>query len=109
MKARFLISAPAFSRLGPAAGDRGWLSDPEYAQRTVERIIARVPAGGAREIGGRRLEDLAAMSGEFAADTVEEVVTAIARFFGECPSRVEADGVEYVAGMAIAAFEPLTV
>jgi hypothetical protein len=107
MKARFLISAPAFSRLGPAAGDRGWCSDPEYAQLTVERVIARVPAGGAREIGGRRLEDLAAMSGEFAADTVEEVVTTIARFFGERPPCVEAGGVEYAVGARVTAFERL--
>jgi hypothetical protein len=98
MRARFLISAPAYSRLGRAAVvDRGWRSDPEYAERTVERVIAQVPAGGAREIGGRRLEDLAAMSGEFAADTVEEVVAAIARFFGERPSCVEADGLGYAA------------
>jgi hypothetical protein len=96
MKARFLISAPAFSRLGPAAGDRGWRSDPEYAERTVERIIARAGAGsGEREIGGRRVEELAAMSGDFAADSVEEVIAAIARFFGERPPCVEAEGPGY--------------
>jgi hypothetical protein len=96
MKARFLISAPAFSRLGPAAGDRGWRSDPEYAQRTVERVIARgSAAGGVREIGGRPLEELAAMSGEFAADSLEEVIAAIARFFGERPPCVEAEGLGY--------------
>src|SRR5262245_13090673 len=106
-KASFLISAPAFSRLGPAAGDRGWRSDPEYAQRTVERLIARVPAGGAREIGGRRLEDLAAMSGEFTADTIEEVIAAIARFFRERPSCVEAEGVDHGPGGMAPAFEPL--
>jgi hypothetical protein len=93
MKARFLISAPAFLRLGPAASDRGWCSDPEYARSTVERVIAQSPAAdGAREIGGRRLEDLAAMSGEFPADSLEEVVAAIARFFGERPPCVEAEG-----------------
>ena len=32
------------------------------------------------------------MSGEFPADTVEEVVAAIARFFGERPPYVEAEG-----------------
>ena len=106
MQARFLISAPAFSRLGPAAGDRGWRSDPDYAQRTVERVIARSPGGG-REIGGRRLEDLAAMSGEFSAASIEEVIATIARFFGERPPRVEADGVEYAVGATLAAFEPL--
>ena len=95
MKARFLISAPAFSRLGPAAGDHGWRSDPEYAQRTVERVISRGGAGGLREIGGCRLEDLAAMSGEFPAQSVEEVIAAIARFFGERPPRVEAEGLGY--------------
>ena len=107
MQAKFLISAPAFSRLGPAAGDRGWRSDPDYAQRTVERVIERAPAGGAREIGGRRLEDLAAMSGEFAAASVGEVIATIARFFGERPPRVEAEGVEYAVGATLAAFEPL--
>lgn len=106
MKARFLISAPASSRLGPAAGDRGWCSDPEYAQRTVERVIARAPAGGAHEIGGRRPEGLAAMSGEFETDTVEEVIAAIARFFGERPPCVEAGGVEYAVGAKVTAFEP---
>jgi hypothetical protein len=96
MKARFLISAPAFSRLGPAASDRGWRSDPEYAQRTVERVIARgSAAGGVREIGGRPLEELAAMSGEFPADSLEEVIAAIARFFGERPPCVEAEGLGY--------------
>ena len=100
MKARFLISAPAFSRLGPAAGDRGWRSDPEYAQRTVERVIARgSAAGGTREIGGRPLEELAAMSGEFPADSLEEVIAAVARFFGERPPYVEAEGL----GCAVAA------
>jgi hypothetical protein len=93
MRASFLISAPAFARLGPAAGDRGWRSDPEYAARTVERIVAR--PGAAREIGGRRLEDLAAMSGEFPAESVEEVIAAIARFFGERPPCVEAEGLGY--------------
>jgi hypothetical protein len=92
MRARFLISVPAFSRLAPAAGDRGWRSDPEYAERTVERIAR---AGAPREIGGRRVEDLAAMSGEFAEDTVEEVIAAIARFFGERPPCVEAEGPGY--------------
>jgi hypothetical protein len=93
MKASFLISAPAFSRLGPAAVDRGWRSDPEYARRTVERVLARAPAAPADEleIGGRRLADLAAMSGEFAAGSVDEIAVAIARFFGERPSCVEAE------------------
>ena len=93
MKARFLISAPAFTRLGPAACDRGWQSDPEYAARTAERFVART--GAPRVIGGRRLEELAAMSGEFAADNVEEVIAAIARFFGERPPCVEAEGLGY--------------
>ena len=96
MKARFLISVPAFSRLGPAASDRGWQSDPDYAQRTVERVIARAgAAGGMPEIGGRPLEELAAMSGEFPADSLEEVIAAIARFFGERPPCVEAEGQGY--------------
>ena len=101
MKARFLISAPAFSRLGPAASDRGWRSDPDYAQRTVERVIARAPAGGGREIGGRPLEDLAAMSGEFPAASLEEVIAAIARFFGERPPCVEAEGLGYAVGATL--------
>jgi len=106
MRARFLISAPAFARLGPAAGDRGWRSDPEFAERTVARLAARADARP--EIGGRRLEELAAMSGEFADESVEEVIAAIARFFGERPPCVEAEGLGYavVATLAPVKGEP---
>jgi hypothetical protein len=38
---------------------------------------------------------LAAMSGEFPADSLEEVIAAIARFFGERPPCVEAEGLGY--------------
>ena len=104
MKARFLISAPAFLRLGQAASDRGWCSDPDYARSTVERVIARsAAAGGPREIGGRRLEDLAAMSGEFSADSVEEIIAAIARFFGERPPCVETEGLGHAVAETLGA------
>jgi hypothetical protein len=93
MKASFLISAPAFKRLAPAATERGWLSDPDYARRTVDRVLARGPAEAT--LDGRPLAELAAMSGEFAAGSAEEIVRAVARFFGERPPRIEVGGVEY--------------
>ncbi len=65
MKASFLISAPAYSRLAPAASERGWRSDPDYARRTVDRLLRS--SGPRHELDGRPLADLAAMSGEFGA------------------------------------------
>jgi hypothetical protein len=96
MRASFLISVPAYSRLAPAASERGWRSDPDYARRTVERLLGR--PGPRRELDGRPLADLAAMSGEFTAAAPDEVVRAIARFFGERPPRVEVEGIEYAVG-----------
>lgn len=99
MEASFLISAPALRRLAPAAGERGWRSDPGYAERTVARLL---DAGAdAPTLDGRSLAELAAMRGEFAAAGVEEIVRTIARFFGERPPRVEVGGVEYAVGPAL--------
>lgn len=106
MKAKFLISTPAYSRLGHAAGDRGWRSDPDYAVRTVEQVLARSPAGAACEIGGRRIEDLAALSGEFPGASLEEVIAAITRFFGEPPRCVEAERLGYAVVATLAAGAP---
>lgn len=103
MKASFLISAPAYSRLAPAASERGWRSDPDYAQRTVERLLA----GSRRDLDGRAVAELAAMSGEFEVSALDEIVRAIARFFGERPPRLEVDGVEYSVGAPPGAPLPL--
>ena len=105
MKASFLISAPAYSRLAPAASERGWRSDPDYAQRTVERVLA----DARRDLDGRPVAALAAMSGEFEAAALDEIVRAIARFFGERPPRVEVGGVEYAVGGSARALAPLPV
>lgn len=99
MKASFLIGAPAYSRLAPAASERGWRSDPDYARRTVERLLG-APAPR-RDLDGRPLAELAALSGEFGAAAPDDVVRAIARFFGERPQRVEIAGVEYAVGPAL--------
>lgn len=99
MEASFLISAPAFRRLAPAAGERGWRSDPGYAERTVARLLDA--AAEAPTLDGRSLAELAAMRGEFPAAGVEEIVRTIARFFGERPPRVEVGGVEYAVGPAL--------
>lgn len=96
MRASFLISVPAYSRLARAASERGWSSDPDYARRTVERLLGDHEPQ--RELDGRPLADLAAMCGEFAATAPDEVVRAIARFFGERPPRVEVEGIEYSVG-----------
>ena len=103
MKASFLISAPAYSRLAPAASERGWRSDPDYAQRTIERLLA----GARRDLDGRPVAELAAMSGEFEASALDEIVRAIARFFGERPPRVEVEGIEYSVGAAPGALASL--
>jgi hypothetical protein len=98
MKASFLIGVPAYGRLAPAASERGWRSDPGYAQRTIERLLRH--AGPRHELDGRPLAELAALGGEVAAAAPDEVVHAIARYFGERPPRVEIDGVEYAVGPA---------
>jgi hypothetical protein len=106
MKVSFLISVPAFHRLGSAAGERGWRSDPEYAQRIVEQVLERGPAA-AREIEGRQLGELAAMSGEFESSALDDIVRNIGRFFGERPPRVAVQGVEYAVGPTLAALSPM--
>ena len=108
MKVSFLISVPAFHRLGSAAGERGWRSDPDYAQRIVEQVLEGGPAAAdACEIDGRRLGDLAAMSGEFEPSAVDDIVRSIGRFFGERPPRVAVQGVEYAVGPTLAALSPM--
>jgi hypothetical protein len=100
MKASFLIGAPAYARLAPAASERGWRSDPEYARRTVERLLDS--PGAQRDLDGRPIAELAALTGEFAAAAPGDVVRAIARFFGERPARIEIAGVEYAVGPGLA-------
>jgi hypothetical protein len=95
MKASFLIGAPAYSRLAPAASERGWRSDPDYARRIVQRLLEH---SGTRDLDGRPLAELAALSGEFPGVCPDEVVRTIARFFGERPPRVEVAGIEYAVG-----------
>ena len=99
MEASFLISAPAFRRLAPAAGERGWRSDPGYAERIVTRLLDEAP--GCRDLDGYSIAELAALRGEFPAGEVEDILRAIARFFGERPPRVEVGGVEYAVGPAL--------
>jgi hypothetical protein len=99
MKVSFLISAAAFLRLGPAASERGWRSDEDYALRVVRRLQGTANRD--------ELARLAAMSAEFEATTLESVVAAIARFFGERPPRVEIGGVEYAVGATLAEMRPL--
>jgi hypothetical protein len=108
MKVSFLISANAFLRLSCAAMARGWGSDPEYAQRTVERLLA----GDGRnatdtELDVETLSNLAAMRGEFEASSLDEIVRAIAGFFSERPRRVEVEGVEYAVGRTLGMLTPL--
>lgn len=93
MKVSFLISAAAFLRLGPAASERGWRSDEDYALRAVRGLQGVV--------GGDEIARLAAMSADIEG-TLEQAVGAIARFFGERPPRVEFGGVEYAVGAMLA-------
>jgi hypothetical protein len=103
MKVSFLISAGAFVRLGLAAMERGWRSDPEYALRTVQRALEAVdPDGDLAE-----LEHLAAMCAEFEESRPLDVARHIAVFFGERPPRMELGGVEYAAGGSLAEFHPV--
>jgi hypothetical protein len=108
MKVSFLISAAAFLRLGPAASERGWRSDPDYAERTVQRLLeGRSEDPATRVLDGRPVASLAAMRGEFHGSSVDEVVGSIGRFFGEPPPRVEIEGVEYAVGRTLAVLSPL--
>lgn len=99
MKVSFLISAGAFVRLGMAAMERGWESDPEYAVRTVQRALDA--ADPDRDLGV--LEHLAAMCAEFEETHPDAVARRIAAFFGERPPCLEVGGVEYALGAPFAA------
>jgi hypothetical protein len=95
MQVAFLISAHAFQRLHAAAHDRGWRSDPDYAERTVQRFAAR------GELDIDALAQLAAMSGDFAAADAAEAAAQIGRFFGERPRRLEIAGAEYAVDVTL--------
>jgi hypothetical protein len=109
MKVSFLISADAFRRLSPAAMARGWGSDPDYAERTVERLLGRDDRTDKIEadLDVGTLSNLAAMRGEFEATTLEEIIRAISRFFSERPRRVEVEGVEYSVGRTLGMLSPV--
>jgi hypothetical protein len=102
MKVSFLISAGAFVRLGLAAMERGWRSDPEYALRTVQRALDAIDPD--RDLGA--LEHLAAMCAEFEETRPADVARHIALFFGERPPRLEVGGVEYALGQTLADLQP---
>jgi hypothetical protein len=91
MRVSFLISASAFLRLGFAAGERGWRSDPDYACRVVERAVRE---GGELSM----LANLAAMCAEFEPAEPVEVVRAIGSFFGEKPACIEIGGRDFSVG-----------
>jgi hypothetical protein len=94
MKVSFLISAAAFLRLGFAASERGWHSDPDYAARVVERAVRE---GGEVSMLG----NLAAMCAEFDRADPIEVVRAIGSFFGERPACIEIGGRDYRIGATL--------
>jgi hypothetical protein len=94
MKVSFLISAAAFMRLGFAAGERGWRSDPDYAQRVVERAVRE---GGELSM----LENLAAMCADFELADPVEVVRAIGAFFCEKPACIEIAGRDFRVGSTL--------
>jgi len=104
MKVSFLISATAFLRLRSAASERGWRSDPDYAERTVRRYLE----GATHELDGESVANLAAMCGEFQSGRPEEIVRSIGRFFGERPPRLEVEGVEYATGRSTGLVNALT-
>ena len=103
MKVSFLISATAFMRLRSAAGERGWRSDPDYAERTVRRLLE----GAAYALDRHAVASLAAMCGEFQPSSPEEVVRSIGQFFGERPPRLEVEGVEYAVDRSLGRVAPL--
>lgn len=102
MKVSFLISAGAFVRLGVAALERGWRSDPDYALRTVQRALDAVDPVDDLEA----LERLAAMCAEFEETRPEAIACTIGRFFGERPPRLEVGGVEYALGRTLGDLRP---
>lgn len=94
MRVSFLISAAAYLRLGIAAGERGWQSDPDYACRVVERAVSE---GTELSV----LENLAAMCADFDRADPIEVVRAIGSFFGEKPACIEIGGRDYSVGTTL--------
>jgi hypothetical protein len=94
MRVNFLISAAAFLRLGFAAGERGWRSDPDYAERIVQRTVAE---GGEVSM----LANLAAMCADFELADPIEVVRAIGSFFGEKPASIEIGGQDFRVGATL--------
>jgi hypothetical protein len=118
MRVRFLISADAFERLEAAALDRGWESDPEYSRQLAERFFALNPdfdpaSPFALQPRTRYMLDyyelmqLAAMSGEFETNRIEDVVKTLRRFFGEWPRRLEINDTEYVVDQEFGRFQPV--
>jgi hypothetical protein len=99
MRVSFLISAEALGRLGFAASERGWRSDPDYAAR----VVARTALGG----GGLAMPDhLAAMCADFDLVDPVEVVRAIGAFFSERPACVEIAGQDYRVGATLRDLRP---
>jgi len=112
MRVSFLVSADAYNRLLAAALERGWASDPGYADRTAQRFFRTGgPTDSAhaphRDLDYQGLAALAAMTGDFAAASLEDVAAAISRFFGECPRRLEVDGAEYAVDFTLGGLRPV--
>lgn len=118
MKVCFLISADAFERLEAPAADRGWVSDPAYAQRLAERFFALNPdfdpakpfalqARPRYALDYYELVQLAAMSGEFETEKIEDVVKTLRRFFGEWPRRLEINDTDYLVEQEFGRFHPV--
>lgn len=118
MKVRFLISADAFERLAAPAANRGWVSDPAYAQRLAERFFALNPdfdsskpfalqAPTRYTLDYYELIQLAALCGEFETGSIEDVVKTLRRFFGEWPRRLEINDTEYVVDPELGRFQPI--
>ena len=99
MRVSFVISAAAFLRLGFAARERGWQSDPDYALRVVERTVRE---GGEVSM----LENLAAMCADFELADPIEVVRAIGSFFGEKPACIEIGRRDFSVGPTLMDLRP---
>jgi hypothetical protein len=118
MKVRFLISVDAFERLKAPARDRGWASDPEYARRLAERFFALNPDFDPSSpfalqpptrytLDYYELIQLAAMSGDFDTEKIEDVVKTLRRFFGEWPRRLEINGTDYAVDQQFGRFHAI--